>query len=135
MKRTLFIGFLCAALVVAFAMPSLSAAPAAPKDGEIKALDGMTATKAPVKFSHANHAAKAKAECKDCHHKLEKDPKNYKCGSAGCHDSGDAKDKTSDKSFYMAYHKATAASSCLGCHKAKTKGPVKCDDCHPKAAK
>ncbi len=131
MKRTLLIGLMATALVVAFAMPSLAAGPEAPKDLEIKALPAMKATQAPVKFSHAKHGTVAKIECKECHHKLDKSPKDYKCSSAGCHDDGAV--KQGEKSFYIAYHKPADAKSCLGCHKAKAKGPAKCTDCHPKA--
>jgi hypothetical protein len=129
MKRTLLIGLMSVALVVAFAMPSISAGPEAPKDIEMKALPSMKATQAAVKFPHGKHVA-AKVDCKECHHKLDKDAKNYKCASAGCHDDGAV--KQGDKSFYLAYHKPASAHSCMGCHKAKAKGPVKCTDCHPK---
>jgi hypothetical protein len=127
MKKTLFVGFLVAALFGLFCLPALYAADA-PADLVIKAPEGMKATKAPVKFSHANH----KQDCKVCHHKWDGAGNPKACASAGCHDSVDAKDKKSDKSFYRAYHDMKSAKSCLGCHKAEKKGPTKCTECHPK---
>ncbi len=123
MKRTMFVGFMVAALVGLFCLPALYAANA-PADLTIKAPEGMKATQPPVAFSHANH----KQECKVCHHKDGDNPKA--CASAGCHD--DTNDKKGDKSFYRAYHDMKSQKSCVGCHKAEKKGPTKCAECHKK---
>jgi hypothetical protein len=127
MKKWL-VGFIAALLVSAFCLPALYAVDA-PADLVIKAPEGMAATQEPVKFSHKGHAA---IDCKACHHKWDGKAAITKCASAGCHDATDPKDKTSDKSFYRAYHDMKSEKSCLGCHKAKQKGPTKCTDCHPK---
>jgi len=129
MKKKLFAMFVCAALVGAFSLSSLWAMDA-PKDMEIKVPDGATATKAPVKFSHEKHKAN---ECKTCHHKLDTDPKAYKCSNKGCHD--DVADKANEKGYYKAFHDMNSPNSCLGCHKkAKAEGknpPMGCPVCHP----
>ena len=121
---------MCAALVFAFSLPSLWAADAPKGDLTIK-MEGGTPTKPPVVFSHAKHAA---VDCKTCHHKLDTNPNDHKCSSKGCHDNMDPTDKSSPKSFWMAYHKGDAAHSCLGCHKkAKAEGknpPIACNQCH-----
>lgn len=125
MKKVLFMVLTCAALVGFIGLPMLQAVEA-PADLTIQAPAGMTATKTPVKFSHKGHA---KIDCKICHHKGEA---SQKCASAGCHDSTDPKDKTSEKSFYKAYHDMQSERSCIGCHKKEAKGPTKCPECHPK---
>ena len=125
MRKALVSCLMCASLVGFVGLPMIHAADA-PADGEIKAPAGFTATQSPVKFSHKGHA---KVDCKVCHHKGEA---TQKCSSAGCHDSTDPKDKTSDKSFYRAFHDMKSEKSCMGCHKKEAKGPTKCPECHPK---
>jgi len=119
---------MCAALVLAFGLPSLWAADAPKGDLTVK-MDGGTPTKPPVKFPHEKHKA---IDCKTCHHKLDVNPNEHKCNAKGCHD--DLTDKTGPKSYYMAYHKGDASHSCLGCHKkAKAEGknpPLGCNQCH-----
>ena len=127
MKKALFTVFACAALVGFVGLPMLQAVEA-PADMTIKVPAGMTATQAEVAFSHKGHA---KIDCKVCHHKGEA---TQKCASAGCHDSTDPKDKTSEHSFYKAYHDMKSEKSCIGCHKKEAKGPTKCPECHPKKA-
>ena len=131
MRKPFFVMMLTAVLVGAFCLPALWAVEA-PKDMELKVPAGATATKAPVKFSHEKHKAN---ECKACHHKGEQD---FKCSNKGCHDNVDPTDKTSEKSFYMAFHKGDSVHSCVGCHKkAKEAGknaPIACNACHPAAA-
>ncbi|MFZ5427010.1 MAG: cytochrome c3 family protein [Thermodesulfobacteriota bacterium] len=131
MKKPFFVMVMCALLVGAFCLPAIFAADAPKGDMELKVPAGATATKAPVKFSHEKHKA---VDCKGCHHKESKD---MKCSGAGCHDNLDPADKTSDKSFYMAFHKGDSKKSCVGCHKeAKAGGknaPIACNACHPQA--
>ena len=125
MKKALLSCVMCAALVGFVGLPMVQAVDA-PADGVIKAPAGFPATQSEVKFSHKGHA---KTDCKVCHHKGEA---SQKCASAGCHDSTDPKDKTSEKSFYKAYHDMKSEKSCMGCHKKEAKGPTKCPECHPK---
>jgi len=127
MKKALFMVLACAALVGFVGLPMLQAVEA-PADLTIQVPSGMTATQSPVKFSHKGHA---KIDCKVCHHKGDGEKK---CASAGCHDSTDPKDKTSEKSFYKTYHDMKSDRSCIGCHKKEAKGPTKCPECHPKKA-
>jgi hypothetical protein len=134
MKKPFFVMLVCAALVGAFCLPALWAVEA-PKDMVLKAPAGATMTKAPVKFSHASAPHKA-ADCKACHHNWDgKSDKGFKCSDKGCHDNVDPADKTSEKSFYMAFHKGDSTKSCLGCHKKAKEGgknpPIACNACHP----
>jgi len=124
MRKVLFMLGACAVLMGFVGLPLLHAVDA-PADMTLQAPQGLAATKSPVKFSHKGHAA---IECKVCHHKGDTP---QKCTTAGCHDSTDAKDKTSEKSFYKAFHDFQSERSCLGCHKKQQKGPTKCLDCHP----
>jgi len=130
MKRPFFVMVMCALLVGAFCLPALFAADAPKNVIEMKMPSG-TPTKTPVKFNHAGPGHKA-LDCKACHHT----GKDSGCAVAGCHDNVDPADKTSAKSFYMAFHKGDSAHSCLGCHKkAKADGknaPISCTQCHPK---
>ena len=130
MKKTLVISLMCAALVCAFALPSLYAVDA-PADMELHVPDGAKATKSPVPFSHKGHAS---LECKTCHHKWDGKGDIKGCASEGCHT--DMKDKRGDNSYYKAFHDRSE-TSCMGCHKAlkkakKDTGPTSCTQCHPK---
>ena len=129
MRKSLVV-CMCAALVLAFSLPSLWAADAPKGDLTLK-LGG--ATKPAVVFPHGKHVAMP-LDCKACHHKLDTNPKDYKCTSAGCHDSTDPSDKSSPKSPWMAFHKGDSAHSCLGCHKkekaAGKNPPIACNQCH-----
>jgi len=131
MKKPFFVMVMCALLVGAFCLPAIFAADAPKSVIDIKVPSG-TATKTPAKFNHAGPGHKA-VDCKGCHHKEGKD---MKCSGAGCHDNVDPADKTSAKSFYMAFHKGDSKHSCVGCHKeAKAGGknaPIACNACHPK---
>lgn len=127
MRKTLCMICACVGLMGFIGLPMLYAVNA-PADMTITVPKGMTATKSPVAFSHKGHAA---VECKVCHHKGDT---FKKCSSAGCHDSTDPKDKSSDKSFYRTFHNRQSERSCVGCHKKQGKGPIKCTECHPKKA-
>ncbi len=82
---------------------------------------------APVPFSHATHADKAKVDCAVCHHK-DKDPKEPEA-CVKCHGVKEAKDNA--PLAKDAFHK-----KCQTCHKdAASKGkaaPTKCAECHKK---
>jgi hypothetical protein len=133
MRKLVIVTLTCAALVLAFVLPSLHAVDA-PADMQIQVPAGGKATKAPVAFSHAKHKA---TECTKCHHKWDGKTAgaDMKCSSKGCHDNMVSK-KAGENSYYNAYHDMKAETSCLGCHKAMKKagkptGPNACNDCHP----
>jgi hypothetical protein len=133
MFKTLSAILACAVLVGALALPA-AAATEAPADMTLTMPEGGKATKAPVDFSHKAHGA---IDCTACHHTWDGKSEVKSCAAAGCHDNLDPKDKKSDKSFYMAYHKPTSTQSCVGCHRAQKKagnktGPISCTQCHPK---
>ncbi|MBF0482461.1 MAG: cytochrome c3 family protein [Desulfovibrionaceae bacterium] len=136
MRKILCVCLLAAGLIGVFSLPSLYAAgKEAPADKVMKAPEGAAATQSPVTFSHKTHAM----DCKTCHHKLDANKDAYGCSGKGCHDSADMADKSSEKSFYRAFHDPAAPNSCLGCHKkekaaGKDKAPVVCTQCHPKKA-
>ena len=96
----------------------------APEPVKIK-LEG--AKMAPVTFSHATHADKAKIDCVICHHK-DKDAKEP-ANCLTCHPVKDAKDNA--PLAKDAFH-----TRCQGCHKDNvSKGktaPTKCNECHKK---
>lgn len=132
MKKTLLISMVTAALVCAFALPSLYAVDA-PGDMVLKAPAGTKMKKSPVDFSHKAHAA---VDCAKCHHKWDGKSEVKKCSAEGCHADTSKKGKRKPTSFYSAFH-AKADYSCVGCHKGMKKakeatGPTKCSDCHPK---
>lgn len=130
MKR-LVLGSL-ALLVLAFAIPALASQPAVPADG-LK----MEKGKQPVVFNHSTHK---EITCGQCHHPVEGKENFQKCGTAGCHDSMDRKDK-SVKGYYNAMHgKDLKYPTCLTCHremaekqpeKKKELTACKQSKCHP----
>jgi len=114
--RKLFV-LLAAVLAVALTFgPGM----AAPPDKVV--LKEIQKTRAPVAFDHKAHTEKVK-ECKECHHK-DAAGKEQKCSAADCHGA-----KTDGKKVELkeAFH-----TQCKECHKKEKKGPVKCDECHPK---
>jgi hypothetical protein len=70
-----------------------------------------------VAFNHAKHGK----DCAACHHK-DKAGAEQKCSK--CHG-----DKTEGKKLSL---KESFHAQCKDCHKKVKKGPVKCDECHPK---
>ena len=134
MKKSFIVCMMCAALVGFVCLPYVQALDAPAADTEMKAPAGATATQAPVMFPHKKHAA---VQCLDCHHKDDMKAAPKKCSAAGCHDNADPTDKTSEKSYYKAFHDMKSPKSCLGCHKVnkdagKPTGPTVCNQCHPK---
>lgn len=137
MRKFTLVSLLCAALAVAFVMPSF-AAPKCPSGGmAIHKPAGLKLTKAEVKFNHDQHKA---LDCKTCHHKWDgKAEKVGGCADAGCHDNITSK-KPGENSYYNAYHDMKSQHSCIGCHKTtkaggKKSGPANCNECHPGAEK
>lgn len=131
MKRVL--PLLAILSLAAFAtVPALMAADA-PKDAiKMMVPEGAKASKPPVLFPHASHAA---LDCKACHHTWDGTSEMVACKASGCHD--DVSTKKGDRAYYLSYHK-TSKQSCLGCHKALKKegaekyGPFACKGCHKK---
>nr|1MDV_A Chain A, CYTOCHROME C3 [Nitratidesulfovibrio vulgaris str. Hildenborough]1MDV_B Chain B, CYTOCHROME C3 [Nitratidesulfovibrio vulgaris str. Hildenborough] len=83
-------------------------APKAPADG-LK----MEATKQPVVLNHSTHKS---VKCGDCHHPVNGKEDYRKCGTAGCHDSMDKKDKSAKGYYHVMHDKNTKFKSCVGCH-------------------
>lgn len=133
--KKLFMCFVVAACVCAFALPNLYAVDP-PADGSM-----MDKTKQPVAFNHSTHQDE---DCEFCHHMSKDDPANIKsCSSEGCHDVFDMKDKT-QQSYYKAIHgNHKTIPTCLSCHREKAKASgdkelkkkltsCKGSACHPK---
>lgn len=130
MKKMVLVGFVSAVLMMAFILPNLYAVEP-PGEMVLKVPEGIEATQSPVVFSHDSHSD---LDCAACHHKLDEEPDDYSCVSAGCHDDWEA--KRGDASAYQAFHNFRSEHSCLGCHRVKAQageesGPAKCPDCHP----
>jgi len=135
MKKSLMISLMVAALVCAFALPSVIAGAKAPEQILMKAPAGAKMTKAPVDFPHKKHED-AGIDCMTCHHKAESKDAIKGCSVEGCHTNTDKKAKKDPKGFYAAFHSKKSDASCLGCHKKEKKAgkkvPVSCKACHPK---
>lgn len=86
-------------------------------------------TRPPAQFAHDAHNEKAGlSDCVVCHHggadgKQDKTASTEGTPCSECHKVKTAKGKGTDLTH--AYHK-----QCIGCHKAKGKGPVACGQCH-----
>ncbi len=115
MKKVAVLLAVVAAVVFAFG-PAIAAPP------EKITLKEIQKTKTPVAFDHKAHGAQVKS-CQACHHKDEAG-KEQKCSTAKCHG---AKAEGKKLDLKEAFHK-----QCKGCHQKEKKGPVKCDQCHPK---
>jgi hypothetical protein len=128
MKRSIITILSCAALICAFALPSIMAAdnPEPPSGDMFKGFEWPEGRKTVATFDHANH----RQPCETCHHKWDGSSEITGCTVDGCHD--DFKDKRTDASAYKAFHDRRSEASCLGCHKSMKKGPTKCSDCHPR---
>lgn len=87
-----------------------------------------------VKFMHADHVKKLKAEknCATCHHKVKGKMAQDKCSKCHMEAKGDKVGSCKDKSKKAnPYHVL-----CITCHKKKQadspKAPTKCGECHKK---
>lgn len=134
MKKLLILGILC--MTAALVLPALASQPEVPADGiKMKLKDD---SKKEVVFNHSTHKDQT---CVSCHHPVDGKEDFRPCGSAGCHDVFDAKDKT-EKSFHYAMHEPKKAKhqTCMSCHlatagadkdkKKKLAGCAK-SKCHP----
>ncbi len=135
MKKSLMISLMVAALVCAFALPSVIAGNAPAPEMTLEVPAGAKATKAPVMFPHKKHED-AGLDCLTCHHKAKSKDDCKSCASEGCHVDASKAAKKDPKGFYSAFHSKKSEASCLGCHKAQKKAgknvPVSCKQCHPK---
>jgi hypothetical protein len=129
MKKSLMIGLMVAALVCAFALPSVIAANAPAPEMVLKAPEGGKMTKAAVPFPHKKH--EGLADCLVCHHKAADKNAIKGCSVEGCHTDTSKAAKREPTGFYQAFHNKKVKNSCMGCHKAEKKGPKGCN-CHPK---
>lgn len=129
MKKSLIIGLMVAALVCAFALPSVIAGAAPAAEMVLKAPEGVKMTKSAVPFGHKAH--EARADCLVCHHKSTDKAAIKGCAAEGCHVDASKAAKKDPKGFYQAFHNKKIKNSCTGCHKAEKKGPKGCT-CHPK---
>lgn len=106
MKRLLLTA--CSILVLAVAAPATAGQPKTPADG-LKMAKG----KQPVVFNHSTHKD---IKCGECHHPVNGKESYLPCGSSGCHDSMDRKDK-SPRGYYHAIHsKNLKFMNCMTCH-------------------
>lgn len=127
MKKVISISLVATLLVCAFALSNLFAASKAPATLVLKAPDGMKTKKTPVNFPHGRHGDMLK-DCTICHHTDSGSGDRTSCSAAGCHDKESKKEQMA---YYKAFH-GKNERSCVGCHKAKKKGPKSCKQCHPK---
>ncbi len=129
MKKLILCGAM--ALSLAFAV-SAFAAPAVPADGIV-----MDKTKLHVTFNHSTHTGN---QCGECHHPVDGKETFLQCGSAGCHDNFDKKDKSVHSYYQVMHGKKLKFDSCVSCHttvagkdKDKKKALTSCKKsaCHP----
>lgn len=119
-------------LVLAVAVSAPAAQPKTPADG-LK----MEKGKQPVVFNHSTHKD---VKCGECHHPVNGKENYQPCGSSGCHDSMDRKDKSA-RGYYHAFHsKNLKFMNCMTCHqevaakqpeKKKEMTACKASKCHP----
>jgi hypothetical protein len=99
-------------------------------------------TRGDVSFNHKTHEArlnpdpnaaykaKAGAACSGCHHTMNSRgiPQLWKCSA--CHrGEGDPRNPR-NRDFDEAWSERAFHDSCIGCHRASTKGPTTCGECH-----
>jgi hypothetical protein len=130
--KRLFVVFLGLSLVVVIYGTSLAAAQDAPKEPIVM----KDAPNGAVTFDHKKHAT---AKCEVCHHasKPEKAAKSPQQACRDCHTkAATAPMKTKRQAAF--HNPAATAGVCIDCHKkeaaAGKKPPVKCAECHKKAA-
>lgn len=111
MKKGILAGCMTAALVCAFALPSIYAVDA-PADGI--QMDYFKAEKNNLvtTFNHSSHKDVA---CEECHH-MAGDQQYASCASEGCHNVMDKKDKTAASYYKIIHDRKAAMSTCVGCH-------------------
>jgi len=127
MKKTLSaLGLLIVLSVVTFAVGAAVKAP------DKVVIDDAQAKRAAVTFPHAEHV-KNLPDCTTCHHTTKGLTASSGQGVATCASCHlDPEKATTPSSREMSLSKNPFHSLCIDCHKEQTKGPTKCDDCHPK---
>jgi Class III cytochrome C family len=113
----------------------------------------VEAKRSPVTFPHADHFD---YNCRQCHHKWNKEMPIGSCSTEGCHDftqapKNDEGRPVSDAAIQIRYYKNAFHQMCIGCHLQIAKnnealqasrlpgtiriapaGPTGCIQCHPK---
>ena len=121
-------------LAILFLPLALAVAALAQHGPENITIDAAKNKKAAVEFPHFLHQEKVES-CKTCHHTLADDfspeagvTEVKPCSS--CH--LDPEKDTTPSMREMSLKKNPLHIGCIDCHKAESKGPTKCNDCHPK---
>ena len=119
---------LIAVAALAFAVTALVAYAAIP---DTVTIDEAMSKKSAVTFPHAKHLEVG--PCSTCHHTQENltadnAAEAQKCSA--CHLDPEQPETPSMREMSMS--KNPFHEKCIGCHKAESKGPTKCNDCHPK---
>jgi hypothetical protein len=127
MKKTLYL------LGIAVFVLTAGIAIAAPHHGpDSVVIDAAAAKKGPVTFPHKEHVERVES-CDTCHHTspgltAAADTEVQKCSA--CHLDPEKAETPGMREMSM--KKNPFHMVCIDCHKAETKGPTKCDDCHKK---
>lgn len=100
---------------------------------ETVTIDAAVDKKSAVEFPHTAHVD-AGVSCDTCHHTLEgltadRAAEVKKC--SGCH--LDPTEEGVPSMRQMSSSKNPLHKGCISCHKTESKGPTKCNECHPKA--
>lgn len=108
--------------------------------GEVLKLD-VKGGRGIVYFNHQTHAAvnpdpgsphqaDPKATCAGCHHTRNAVgiPQLWKCGA--CHRSPGYARNPQSRNYDEVYTERAFHLKCIGCHRASSKGPTVCSDCH-----
>ena len=127
MRGRSVIGFGLGALCTLFAVVVIAG-----EVPEVITIDDCMNKKSAVEFPHAAHWEVT--ECTTCHHTQEgltadSGEEVQPCGS--CHN--EPEDAETPKCSEMSLKKNHYHINCVTCHKESEAGPVKCDECHPKA--
>jgi hypothetical protein len=127
MKKTLSaLGLLIVLFAVTFAVG------AAVKPPDEVVIDAAQAKKSAVTFPHADHVERL-PDCTTCHHTSEGLTASSGQEVASCTSCHLDPEKAETPGMReMSLKKNPFHMVCIDCHKEETKGPTKCDDCHPK---
>ncbi|HEV8485735.1 MAG TPA: cytochrome c3 family protein [Blastocatellia bacterium] len=79
---------------------------------------------------NASYKAKVGAACVGCHHTMNSRgiPQLWKCSA--CHRSEGDPRNPRNRDFDEVWSERAFHDSCIGCHRASTKGPTTCGECH-----
>ena len=105
-------------LITIFVAVAFAASMAISGDAPTKVtIDKGADKKSGVAFDHGKHAGSF--DCVKCHHTSKSKDDVQSCFE--CHGADDSAPSVKD-----AFH-----GLCVACHKAESKGPTKCKECHP----